>query len=136
MSGETTFLGIEVGPFKLALPAERVVGVLTEVPVAGTALFRGENLPFVDLSQSFCNTDRQVAPYAVVFEANAPSESVHRAIVGVDAVDHLRPGDSPAWLTMPRFGLHRPDLFEAALRNNDGLLLILRPSELAKLVIE
>ena len=124
---ENTYIEVRVASYRLAIPAQSVGGVLTDVLAHDVTPFRGERLPVIDLAAVFAGARRMVVPFAVAIE----SSRGQRALVGVDDVSHQR-------LTgranpVPHLGLMRPDLFEGAIRRGPDLVLILAPRVLVTL---
>lgn len=124
----TTYLDLGVGVFRLALRADCVVGVQRDIEPTQNVEFRGQKYAFADLRALFANGGEEPAPYGVAFEVDG---SV--AMIGVESVDHWRPGESASLRPLPGFGLGNLQLFEGALRDDRGLLLVLRPAFLAQL---
>jgi chemotaxis signal transduction protein len=129
MAPAATYLDLAVGPYRLALPADCVLAVTTEMRPGEPLSYRGEVLPYCDLVALFTGrTTAQGPSVAVCFESGD-----RRAAVGVDRVAHLRVPAGEPLLAVPRFALRRPELFTGILRDANGLLLALSAAELAEL---
>jgi hypothetical protein len=124
---ENTYIEVRVAAFRLALPAQCVGGVLTDVLVNDVTPFRGERLPVIDLAAVFAGAHRLIAPFAVAIE----SSRGQRALIGVDSAPHQR--FAGVMTPVPKLGLMRPDLFEGAIRNGRDLILVLAPRVLVTL---
>lgn len=128
MGAEDTYLELAVGPFALALAAQRVLQVLQDVRVGPTVSVRGAEVPFADLAFLFGGSVRVEVPFMIAVEHE------RRVVgVGVDRVGHLRRRDAPTLHHVPGFGLAAPALFAGAVRDGERLLLVLEPGALVAL---
>jgi len=128
MGAEDTYLELAVGPFALALAAQRVLLVLQDVRLAPTISVHGAEVPFADLARVFGRGPRAEVPFMIAVE--------HERVVvgiGVDRVGHLRRRDAPTLHHVPAFGLTTPGLFAGAVRDGERLLLVLEPGALVAL---
>jgi chemotaxis signal transduction protein len=126
-----TFVEVRVGPFRLALPAALVLGVVTDVPARTPATFRDRELPFFDLAQVLGLPARERVPYAAALETDRGE-----LMLGIDAVTHVRAATAVTRHTLPRFGLARSELFAAVLADTAGLVLLLDIGALAQHVFQ
>ncbi|MEE8408236.1 MAG: hypothetical protein V3T05_01400 [Myxococcota bacterium] len=124
----TTYLDLSVEQFRLALRTDCVIGVQNDIMPTDSFQFRGAAYAFGDLRTILAGVAKSPAPFGVAFEADGAS-----AMVGVDSVHHWRPDESTTMRPLPAFGLNHPELFEGALRDDSGLLLVMRPAALAQL---
>ncbi|HET6347204.1 MAG TPA: hypothetical protein VFH51_19885 [Myxococcota bacterium] len=122
-----TCLELLVGPYALALRAAVVLQILEAVPAGEPFTFRQRRWPLCDLGEALAGGRRAVVPFALVLEAAGEG-----AVIGVDRIAHVAGTPVPA--ALPTFGLARPDLFEAALRHQGRLLLLLSPAALVAYV--
>lgn len=125
---EGTYLRLDVGRYRLALPAPCVLAIFHQLPAAAGAQLQPNGLAGVDLRRVFAEAAGELLPYVVAFESGGA-----QAAVGVDRVDHLL-GIRPRLHPVPSFGLQRPELFTGALKTPDALLLLINPAALLALV--
>jgi len=131
MGLEDTYLELAVGPYALALAAQRVVLVLQDVPVTPAVTVREAAVPFADLAAVFGMAPRAAVPFMIAVEHE------RRVVgVGVDRVGHLRRRDAPTLHHVPGFGLTVPELFAGAVRDGERLLLVVDPARLVSLTRE
>jgi len=131
MGLEDTYLELAVGPFALALAAQRVVLVLQDVRTAPAVKVRDAQVPFVDLAAVFGGAPRPEVPFMIAVEHDRDIVGV-----GIDRVGHLRRRDAPTLHHVPAFGLAVPELFAGAVRDGERLLLVVEPARLVSLTRE
>jgi len=125
-----SFFELHVEPYRLAVPARIVLGVLDSVGAgADTVPFRERPLRWLDLRTRIAERPHTaIVPLVLVVETSRGAFGL-----GIDQVATAPIPDTTPLIPVPGYGLHYPELFKGVLRWDNRLVMALDVDAVARL---